>query len=68
MDYSKARCNILLSSIGAERAAINRYQQQIQTVGDEAVAALLQRIVMDEQIHLRAFMELYQKYEGGHAE
>ena len=47
-----------LSDIAAERGAIATYNCMISKLSDERVAAVLQRIVMDEELHLEVFKKL----------
>lgn len=46
---------ILTENIRAEEAAIHAYQNVICTVHEEGIRALLRRICMDEQMHLKEF-------------
>ena len=58
VDYSSSPQKMLLSDIAAERGAIATYNCMISKLSDERVAAVLQRIVLDEELHLEAFKKL----------
>lgn len=58
VDYSSTPQKMLLADIAAERGAIAAYNCMISKLTDERVAAVLQRIVMDEELHLEAFKKL----------
>lgn len=64
IEYGKSRSNILLESIESEEAAISQYQCHIHRIPDESVKALLRRIIMDEEVHLQTFKDLYCQFEA----
>lgn len=64
IEYGKSRSNILLESIQSEQGAIEQYQCHIRCIQDESVKALLRRIIMDEEVHLHTFIDLYRKFEA----
>ena len=43
---------MLLADIEAEKAAIQQYQMHIRMIGDNAVNAVLERIIKDEEYHI----------------
>ena len=59
--YSKSPRQILIESIIAEENAISGYMEACKCIKDEAVTAIIQRIIMDERLHLEIFRELYKK-------
>lgn len=59
--YSKTPSKMLIDDISAEIAAINDYQNMIKRLKNEQVSAVLQRIVLDEMLHLEEFKRLLYK-------
>lgn len=59
--YSRTPRQILLEAVMAEEKAISAYNEAVGTIKDEAVTCLLQRIIMDERLHLDIFKGLYKK-------
>lgn len=59
--YSKTPRQILLEAMMAEEKAISAYNEAVNAIKDEAVTCVIQRIVMDERLHLDIFKELYKK-------
>ena len=58
--YSFDLRSMIAESIQAEENAIRKYSQQAETIGDHNIVAILRRIILDEEQHLRIFKELYQ--------
>ncbi|WP_010233676.1 ferritin-like domain-containing protein [Clostridium arbusti] len=54
--------NMLLEDIKSERKAIENYKYHISIIKDIYIRELLERIILDEELHLKLFMELYEKY------
>ncbi len=50
---------ILEIDIESESLAINDYESLYVSIGDECVKKLIERIILDEQIHLEIFKKLY---------
>ena len=50
------------SDISAEMKAITQYEKHISLIKNEEIIALLQRIILDEQMHVETLSELYRKY------
>ena len=59
--YSKTARQILIEAIIAEENAISGYMEACRCIKDEAVTAIIHRIIMDERLHLEIFRELYKK-------
>ena len=58
--YSRYPLKMLLDDIQSEEAAIAQYEDMISCLRNEEIAALIQRIVMDERLHvmvLKALLE-----------
>ena len=60
--YSKILGDALKADIEAEKASIEEHKNAINYVDDEGIRALLMRIVMDEEYHLKIFTELYKRF------
>lgn len=48
--------------IEGETMAIVNYRKSIELIDDKYIRALLERIILDEEVHLKIFHELKQKY------
>ena len=55
-------CDRLASDITAEMQAIQNYRKHQQMIEDPYIKQLLERIIMDEQYHLKLFHEASAKY------
>lgn len=53
--YGSQLCDQLKADIDAEYKAIEEYYKHIQMIDDPYVKAILQRIIADEQVHIRLF-------------
>lgn len=64
VSYSKTPVKMLLDDIAGEMGAIKGYESMLRQLKNEAVAAIIQRILLDEYLHLdrlrAAFSELSQ--------
>ena len=63
VQYGGSLAEALHQDIASEYAAIRNYQAHIAAIADPGIQALLRRIVLDEQVHLRIFAALLQKYD-----
>ncbi len=65
VNYSKTPVKMLLDDIAGEMGAIKGYESMLRQLKNEAVAAIIQRILLDEYLHLdrlrAAFAELPSK-------
>lgn len=61
VSYSSEPCRMLLDDIAGECTAIAEYNAMIEKAGEGAVATLLRRIVMDEELHYATLKEIYGK-------
>lgn len=64
ISYNKSPRDILLENIRAEEKAIKQYSQHIEKIKDREILQVLKRIVLDEQLHLEIFKDLYTRYFG----
>jgi len=60
--YSQQPCQQIQADINAEKAAIRQYQKHIKMINDPYIQAILQRIIKDEEYHLKLFTDMYRKY------
>lgn len=59
--YPRKLRALIDESIKAEEAAISKYSRQAKTIRDMNIVAILDRIILDEEQHLRIFKEMYQQ-------
>lgn len=62
--YGTNLCDQLKEDIDAEYKAIEEYQKHIYYIRDPNVQAILQRIILDEKVHIRLFNQALCKYCG----
>lgn len=53
---------LLLNAIQHEQEAIQQYEKQTRWIYDECICAILKRIILDEEIHLKIYKNLYDTY------
>ena len=63
--YGNNLCDRLASDITAEKMAIQQYRQHQQLIDDPNIKELLERIIKDEEYHLRLFSEAAARYCPG---
>lgn len=63
--YGTNVCDRLAADIAAEKGAIVQYRQHQQLIEDPNIKALLERIIMDEEHHLKLFNEAVARYCPG---
>lgn len=57
---------MLLEGTKSERKAIENYKYHILIIKDSHIRELLERIILDEELHVKLFIELYEKYSIRH--
>lgn len=57
---------MLAEDIRSEIKAIENYKYHISIIDDKYIRELLHRIIMDEELHLKLFNKMYEKYSGMH--
>jgi bacterioferritin len=62
VDFSDNILDMIAKDIESEEQAIVQYESHINLIHDRYVRRLLERIVMDEELHIRLFNRLYKKY------
>ncbi len=61
VNYNNNLKDILKINIEAETLAIKNYNNLIKVIDDKYIKELLKRIIIDEEIHLKIFKDLYEK-------
>lgn len=72
MEYWSPDCNrypdrillLLENALRGELDTIEKYRQQAEWIKDENIAAILKRIIIDEDLHVEIFRDLYRKISG----
>lgn len=59
VNYNSNLKDILKINIEAETLAIKNYQNLIKVINDKYIKKMLERIIVDEEIHLKIFNDLY---------
>lgn len=59
--YSKTPRKMLLDDIEGEMQAIRDYECMLEKLTNEDVAVVIQRIIMDEKLHVKVLKELFEK-------
>lgn len=62
VNYNNCIKDMLLEDIKSEEKAIDQYKAHICLIKDKYIRKLLERIIMDEKLHLKYFKETYEKY------
>lgn len=62
--YGMQLCEQLKADIDAEYKAIEEYQKHTFMIRDPYIQAILQRIILDEKVHIRLFNEALYKFCG----
>lgn len=60
-DYPCKLCALVAESINSEKKAINKYSKQANGIHDIHIVKNLKRIILDEEIHLQTFTDIYQQ-------
>ena len=55
---------MLKEDIKAEKKAIENYRYHITLIQDRHIIKLLERIILDEELHLKLFTQEYEKYSN----
>ena len=62
VNYDTCINGMILEDIKAETKAIENYGKHLCLINDRHIRKLIERIILDEKLHLRIFKELYKKY------
>lgn len=62
VDYDKDPEHMLFNDIQYELDAIEQYNKIISVIDDNSIKKIIERIIMDEKLHVKIFKDLYKKY------
>lgn len=62
VNYASTLNRMLLDNIRAEQTAIAGYRRAMEQIDDEGICAMLERIILDEELHIRLFKKLLEKF------
>lgn len=60
--YGVDICERLHKDLDSEYAAISSYKKHIEMIDDDYIKAILRRIILDEQVHVKHFKSAIEKY------
>lgn len=60
--YPRKIDKMLRNAYNGEKEAVSKYRQQAEWIQDEFVVANLNRIILDECLHIEIMEQLYEKY------
>lgn len=63
VNYTTYIMSMLKEDIKSEQKAIENYKYHITLIQDKYIVSLLERIILDEEFHLKLFIQEYKKYE-----
>lgn len=66
VNYATFIREMLKEDIQSEEKAIENYRYHITLIQDKYIRKLLERIILDEELHLKLFMQEYEKYSNLH--
>ena len=55
---------LLINAVNHERQAVQKYRSQCAKIQDENIVRCLERIIMDEELHIQIYESLYDEYCG----
>ena len=61
VEYEKDISKMMLIDIKSETIAINNYRLLMKAIDDRYIKQLLRRIIIDEEIHIKIFKDIYDK-------
>lgn len=62
VDYGCTLKEMLQFDINSEEVAIKNYKNTIKEISDENITKVIERIILDEELHLKLFKELYDEF------
>lgn len=62
VDYSQSVCAILKIDLAGELGAIANYKRTITALTNKSIIALIERIILDEEEHVRILEKLIEEY------
>lgn len=64
VNYTTFIKEMLMEDIQSEQKAIENYRYHITLIQDKYIKKLLERIILDEELHLKLFTQEYEKYRN----
>lgn len=64
VNYDTRIKEMLLEDIKSEEIAIKTYKNHLTMIEDKYIRKLIERIIPDEELHLKLFIEMYEKYKN----
>lgn len=64
VNYTTYIMAMLKEDIKAEKTAIENYKYHITLIQDRHIIRLLERIILDEELHLKLFTQEYKKHSN----
>jgi bacterioferritin len=65
LPYALNQKIMLQNAMALERAAVRKYERQLQEIKDEGILTVLRRVLLDEHLHLNLFRALLEELQGG---
>lgn len=62
VNYTQELCSVLKADLMGELGAIAAYKRTIAALTNKSIIALIERIILDEEIHVRIFRKLIEEY------
>lgn len=62
VNYAGNVCEILEADLAGELGAIATYKRTISALTNKSVIALIERIILDEEVHVKIFRKLIEEY------
>ena len=60
--YGDNICSQLKADLNSEVLAINQYKNHMELIDDKYIKAIIERIILDEKVHILYFQEALKKY------
>lgn len=60
--YGEDICDRLYKDLESEYSAISSYKKHIEMIGDDYIGEILQRIILDEEVHIKHFKAAINRY------
>lgn len=61
--YSRSPQKMLMDAITSELVAINEYKRMLQLLDNEQVATIIERIILDEELHVQVLKDRFNAYD-----
>lgn len=62
VNYSQKVCDVLKADLAGELGAIENYRRTVASLSNKSIIALIERIILDEEIHVRIFEKLIEEF------